>query len=882
MKDITIFIKETLYPAIRGAADRAFPELNFTKRGEKWESNHDLQGGLHKSKDQAVIKGGSKAYGIWEQTAGRSVDFIDYVRQRDNSTTFGAVETLCKALGLQIPQNEYNLAAFKEKQQRSDTLQSLYEEGVKALRANQTFAAQMANSYLHRRGLSDGDISAMGLGVIDTSLYMRIDEQLRKLYGDKYKTDSRIGRNYTVLYPPYKDNFGHITGFDIRATDGSTSPKTINTSCNVKGKTLYALNRSLNKAEDTLVICEGELDALHAQARGLRNVAAMTGNTLKADEIEDAKKKGWKRFILVPDTEEKDTKGKLLIREGIKNKLETIIKAGGTPFIAFLPLDEGKSKQDIDSFLSFGHHQGSDLQDIFKSAPYGYYWLVENIVAKAVNKADWKYYDHRADFGDFTDLQKDTIKGDIYQLAQLLKENELTTKSDIYTNFIDFAEQSLGISKADLDKEAIKIEQANERNRQNKEITDTITELSKLIGTPDKALALMEQTANKVRQQQNRNTFEDFLTPDTEDTIKAELATEGEDLKTGLFFNARESDDKELLLPNKAISFVVAPTSHGKSTMLENLALRVAERNPEKKILYLTYEESKPSVIANFISILAASKGATPSRGRVRHSIKADLKGDSQFIGAAQGEAYKGAKAAFFELLKTRRLNIRYVNFDADTLVNCVKFMEANEACDIVFVDYVQLISKIGWSKSRQEELKDICLSLHDLAVSKEYGLPIVAAAQFNRDTKTPLDLLSTNIGEAGDLERIADTILGIWNCGFTKTPSKDTEKKFSDKLKEEFAGLEERNPNKLYCKLLKRRQGEPNVKALFDFDGRTGLITDPQAAQMEQGGFQNTTEQAEDIFMQMEQSKQRKRKKEVQQEEKGLPFTQAGDEEPF
>lgn len=869
MKDITVFVKETLYPAVRGAADRAFPELHFTKNGDKWQSHYDLQGELHKSKDQSVIKG-SKAKGIWEQTAGRSVDFIDYVRQRDNSTFWGALQTLCNTLGLQIPQDKYNLADFKERQERSDTLQSLYEEGVKALRANQTFEAMTANNYLRRRGLSDGEISAMGLGVIDHSLYMRMDEQLKKLYGDKYKSDSRIGDKYTVLYPPYKDNFGHITGFDIRATDGSTSPKTMNTSCTKKGKNFYALNHSLNEKENTLVICEGELDALHAQARGLRNVAAMTGNYISTDEIEDAKKKGWKRFILVPDTEEKDTKEMLGIREGIKAKLENIIKAGGTPFIAFLPLDDGKKKQDIDSYLSFGHHQGSDLQNILNNASYGYYWLVANIVAKAVNKTDWKYYDLTADFGDFTNLQKDTSKGDIYQLAQLLKQNELTTKSDIYTNFIDFAEQTLGISKADLDKEALKIEQANERNRQATEIRNTITTLQQMATTPDKALALMEQTANKVRQQQNRNTFEDFLTPDTEDTIKAELESEGDDIETGFKFDANNEDEREFRLPSKAITFVVAPTSHGKSTMLENLALRVAERYPEKKILYLTYEESKPSVISSFISILAAQRGATPSRGRVRHTIKADLKGDSQFIGAAQREAYQGAKAAFFDLLKTRRLNIRYVNFDADTLVNCVKFMEANEACDIVFVDYVQLISKMGWSKSRQEELKDICLALHDLAVSKDYGLPVVLAAQFNRNVISPLELLSTNIGEAGDLERIADTILGIWNTAFTKIDKAHTQKMLND----EYNGLGEADTkNKIYCKILKRRGGEPNVKALFDFDGATGLIGGTMA---EQENFQSVTEQAEDIFKQMNESKQRKKKGNT------LPFTESDDEKPF
>lgn len=132
---------------------------------------------------------------------------------------------------------------------------------------------------------------------------------------------------------------------------------------------------------------------------------------------------------------------------------------------------------------------------------------------------------------------------------------------------------------------------------------------------------------------------------------------------------------------------------------------------------------------------------------------------------------------------------------------------------------------------SRQEQLKEICLKLKDLAVSEKYGLPIILAAQFNRQVVSPLDLISTNIREAGDIEQIANTIVAMWNCGFTNPSDKV---RTASQLEAEYKGLSEINKEKIYAKIIKRRGQEPNIKTMFDFDGKTGLITgkdEPQAS---------------------------------------------------
>lgn len=821
MKKITEFIREELRPSILAAADRAFPELHFQRTKDGWRSSYDLQGQQHRSKDQTVIKNthGKQAHGLWEQVTGYK-DFIDYVMKRDGSSMTGAIETLCQAIELRLPKSyEYDFQECKRKEETNKPLDSLFGEAVNLLRADTDSIAQAANSYLVGRGLTKQEISSMRLGVLNSSIYARINEQLAKRYeGKDYKKDTRLGSKYTIILPPYRDKYGNITGFKVRTTDSLTMPKYLNTSCVERGNTLYALNYSLSKSENTLIVCEGEIDALHAQAKGLRNVAAMTGSDLHAEQIKDAIRKGWRSFILVPDTEIKTGSQMEAIRAKIKRYIETVYGQGALAYVAFLPLENGQTKQDIDSYLC--SHTGAELSTIANNAITGCEWLFADMYARAIGKS-WQYFDLTGvqDFDKPTPIQRDKILSEAYELFGLIR-NFLSP--DAYTSFLRLSSKFLGITQADLDKEATRVEERNERNRRKQEISELILSVQKETDT-GLALLKMKEGIAKLDRSEAKMKFTGFLSPDTEETIKEEMCNDGDDLRTGYYFDATSDDERELLLPDRAISFVCAPTSHGKSTMLENLALRIVDKYPEKKVLYLTFEESKPSVIANFLSILCAKNGALPSKGRVKSTIKHDLRGDRSFISADAAQRYDDQKRVFFDYLTTMRLNIRYVSFDADTLVSCIKYMEQNGVADVVFIDYVQLISLSSKKNSRQEELKEICLKLHDLAVSKEFGLPIIMAAQFNREVVSPLELLASKIGEAGDLERIADTVLGMWNCGETKPGADRTHT--AKQLDEEYQGLSQIDPHKIYAKVLKRRGGERNVKTFLTFDGSTGLI---------------------------------------------------------
>ena len=139
----------------------------------------------------------------------------------------------------------------------------------------------------------------------------------------------------------------------------------------------------------------------------------------------------------------------------------------------------------------------------------------------------------------------------------------------------------------------------------------------------------------------------------------------------------------------------------------------------------------------------------------------------------------------------------------------------------------MQLLKKPGAGYSRQEELKEICLDLKDIAV--ETGLPIILAAQFNRTVLSPLDLLATNIGEAGDIERAANLVLGIWSGNFRPVVEKGNIGAI-EKLSFDKETL--LNKGKLYIQILKNRDGEAGKTGWLDFNGNTGKIQNGETGQ--------------------------------------------------
>lgn len=91
-------------------------------------------------------------------------------------------------------------------------------------------------------------------------------------------------------------------------------------------------------------------------------------------------------------------------------------------------------------------------------------------------------------------------------------------------------------------------------------------------------------------------------------------------------------------------------------------------------------------------------------------------------------------------------------------------------------------------------------------------------ASQFNREVVCEADLSPTKIGEAGDIERIASFIIGMWNRNFMGF-SRDGNISKQDKTPIE------KQPT-IYFEVLKGRDVGSGHNTVMDFNGNTGKLS--------------------------------------------------------
>ena len=307
--------------------------------------------------------------------------------------------------------------------------------------------------------------------------------------------------------------------------------------------------------------------------------------------------------------------------------------------------------------------------------------------------------------------------------------------------------------------------------------------------------------------------FSTLLQPPTEDAIRARLKLKPKSITTSFIIGG-----EELRLPAGAITIVAAATSHGKSTVLQNIALDVAKN---KSIYYFGYEEDTDAILINTLNSYIGSELSEAISANARRTVRSYLRSGKtiyikddgyahpdQASNQLNADAFLAAKDKFFaERIENGRFGIRNVNYNSTDLVNAIRYLRYNTDVAAIFIDYIQLLDA-GNSKrgmSRQGEVKQICLELKDVAI--ETGLPIILGAQFNRNVMSKKDLALTNIGEAGDIERVANLVLGLWNEAFSNKDESD-------------------DSTGLYVKVLKNREGKAGLNETFDFDGNRGIIS--------------------------------------------------------
>ena len=422
-----------------------------------------------------------------------------------------------------------------------------------------------------------------------------------------------------------------------------------------------------------------------------------------------------------------------------------------------------------------------------------------------------KYGTIQEESGGLTDRDRDSLLDEVVIVSTKLQPID---KDIFLKEFIELeAIKELGISEESLSITIDRLTSTRDKEAQAKEFKKLLSEATQLQdkGETDKALELLDSKVKEVKLKDKATEFSSLMIPIKENELKERQANKPESLNSGYTIGG-----EPLLLPSGAISIFTAPTSHGKTTFLINLALNVATASPDKETYLFSYEEDGDSILINTLNTYLDEEISSNNRRTLKSYFTT---GSTEYIKSQSKDYFTSTKDKFFrELIETRRLNIHYSSYNSDTLIEAIRYLHKHAKPGAIFIDYIQLLNlPEGKYKtySRQEEIKEICIALKDVAV--ETGLPIILGAQFNREVVNQLRIHATKIGEAGDIERIANLIVGFWNNNF-KPLATDGELK-------EINNKGATTPDTLYTTILKNRGGRVGLEEILSFNGNTGRI---------------------------------------------------------
>lgn len=316
-----------------------------------------------------------------------------------------------------------------------------------------------------------------------------------------------------------------------------------------------------------------------------------------------------------------------------------------------------------------------------------------------------------------------------------------------------------------------------------------------------------------------------------------------EGISTLYEFQDKDGKKRErLVIPTGALTLVCGRSSHGKTRLLQNLALQIASREVESGgdgvVLYFSFEESLLDAVIRFSNI-QVNIPQLSQYGTSNTEVLLDYYKTGRLNKAPESTRTRVLpRLSSFEenLYKSGRLRIYYTpDLHSQELCGLLKYLSSQMKLKAVFLDYVQAIYKEGNRKDRREELREICKDLNDTAISLD--IPVILSAQLNREAPNPTQMSGDNIAESADITRYANTILLLWDSARTRDISLPGLAFYLNT--EDGKALQKRGfnlgvPGQLYAVLAKNRGGTPDLESFLEVVPETGKVVENAKEEIE------------------------------------------------
>ena len=709
--------------------------------------------------------------GDWRNEEGHNVEVIRLIGEQWGTWNGGPFDTYKKLSDTYLLNMPKSKGAGREEWKRVKRGESLILDLMDffSWTLHNTEVGQKVSDYLTNVRKYDGEfIDSVGFGAVPSWTTVERHMVKRGFTVEELHTvcpvEDCVGKTH-LLSVPYQSG-GKVKGFLFRRLDGVHEHK-YSATVGMDRQSEFVFMSGLKNVPD-LTIVEGELDSLTATFHGVENVVSIGGPSVRKEQVEHAMTKSVNRITLCLDMDEKKEGG--LNREKRFKMVHSCVKTiqEVNPDFSQVYVVNFEEVTDPDEYVKkYGGEKFKSLID--HAEPYWKYYLREFLNKKSEtcelvsDLTDKELQDLVEGFSNIESEIPSTRRGDVLRFRREVHRimDQLDLPFETYNE----------------ERERVQKETEEDFKRKNEEkykskVVEVTEELRRLLGEND-LTGLREywsKNSSVIENGRNFDTGLELMKVKTEEDIVEEETKVPESLHTGF-----KVGDNELLLLSGVNQMFVAPTNHGKTWFLLNLFLNVARKYPQKKFVFLSYEERENKIIEYLLNIYFRDLdiGRIDPMTKKRKSNRRTL---AEYYQQGQNEdlidphslrEFRVRKESFFkEFIEKRRTQVKFVTYNSQQLTSAIRnLVKTGENIGGVFVDYIQLLNlpnKRNFN-SRAEEMKEILNQLKDVAV--ETGLPLVYACQFNRTVVSPFTETLNNIGEAGDIERGAGQVFFLWNA---------------------------------------------------------------------------------------------------------------------
>jgi len=707
--DLRNYIEFTLYPALidRQAQGEIFgnPEA-LNKRGKDYFALCPFHNENTPSFTMAVNQAVYHCFGC-----GAGGDWIDFMQKRYNLDFIQALEKLAGIAGApRFEGSPAQAAEYEKRKTTADILTTAQAFFIECLKTD-----EKTRAYLDRRGYTQADIDAAGLGAFPGA-QATIDYLKGRGFAE---TDIKTALKWIDwradyrLVIPYRDTWGRMIGIMGRLTrplkEGEKEEdkyKPVSDMEGIKAANLFNFDQA--RGQENLLLAEGLLDAAILTARGIP-AAALGGAEFLDGQLDQAIKHGTKFFILALDN---DAAGKAVTEKAILK----IWRAGRRAYVVTLP----DGIKDPDELIKA---QGIDA---FKTA------LAEKEIAP------------RWIPGRIINSLPDG--GNIYQIVEAIRPYARTAGPVEYSELLDgFA---FMYPRETLEKELNRDREKAQNEKLKAEYRRTINGAQDLLNSGD-IEGLQEFLTSQTRAlgAKPSQKVKPFYWMD--EYLNDEKHEPG-GLKTGY-----KELDNYLLIPSGALTVIAARVKHGKTILMLNLMMNQLkdQLNKGKTFFYFSYEQPKKQLMRRLL-IMGSGHVIDNNLNYIKFGNYLKYGGDHHV-------KIEDAKTLLRGYIQGERLGLIDYPFYIDELTGELADLAARYRIGAVYIDYIQLI-KIKGRQARYEQLQAIAAQLRETAISLK--IPIIVGCQANRNVTSENLLTTETMRESGDIESEANIILGLWD----------------------------------------------------------------------------------------------------------------------